>query len=355
MTSGRTVPISGVLMVGNFLSAKRGTRFYCEDFSDRLGEAGWDVTRTSSRAGRVLRLADMLYTVVSQRGRYAVGCVEVYSGPSFYWAEAVTAVLRRLHKPYVAVLHGGRLPEFRREHPRRFSRFLASATQVVTPSQYLRHALVETRADLRYLPNAIDLTKYLFRVREQPAPRICWLRAFDDTYDPAMAVRAFALVYARRPDATLTMIGPTKQASSMEAVKRVVAQNNLDAFVEFTGAVPKNEVPAILDCHDVFLNTTRYESFGVAVMEAAASGMPIVTTDVGEIPYLWSDGVDALLVRPGDAEAMAAAVLRILDEPGTAASLSRNARAKAEHFGWDAVLNTWMDVFGELAERYPDV
>jgi glycosyltransferase involved in cell wall biosynthesis len=84
-------------------------------------------------------------------------------------------------------------------------------------------------------------------------------------------------------------------------------------------------------------------------MEAAACGLCIVSTNVGELPLLWQDGHDALLVQPDDSTAMAAAVRRILREPGLAERLSRNARAKAEQFDWAVILPQWERVLAEVA------
>ena len=114
--------------------------------------------------------------------------------------------------------------------------------------------------------------------------------------------------------------------------------------------MPKEEVPRHLCGYDIFLNTTNYESFGVSVMEAAASGMCLVTTNVGELSYLWQDGNDALIVPPDDPEAMAAAVQRILTEPGLAEKLSRNARKKAEEFAWSIILPQWEALLTKIAQ-----
>jgi len=67
--------------------------------------------------------------------------------------------------------------------------------------------------------------------------------------------------------------------------------------------------------------------------------------------YLWEDGVDALLVPPNDPEAMAAAVSRILNEPGLAEKLSRNARKKAEQFDWSIILPKWEELIQSTIEK----
>jgi glycosyltransferase involved in cell wall biosynthesis len=83
-------------------------------------------------------------------------------------------------------------------------------------------------------------------------------------------------------------------------------------------------------------------------MEAAASGLPIVTTSVGELAYLWKDGENALLVQKNDPEQMAAAIKRVLKDPELAAQLSVNARAKAENYDWSMILPRWETLFESL-------
>jgi glycosyltransferase involved in cell wall biosynthesis len=338
-----------VLLVGNFLSASKGTRFYCEELADRLERAGTLVFRTSTRPWRLARLADMLATCWRMRKRYAVAYVDVYSGASFFWADIISRLLLFLGKPYVVVLRGGRLPEYAKTHRARMSRFLHRATEVATPSLYLQQAFQTLRPSICHIPNAIDLDKYTFRLRARPEPLLCWLRAFDDTYDPLMAIETIETLKNSVSEAGLSMVGPVRDPGLLNAARQVVAEKGLTSTVKIIGSVPKAEVPTTLAQHDIFLNTTRYESFGVAVLEAAACGLPVVSTSVGEIPYLWSHEENALLVDQGDSAAMARAVLRLLTEEGLAEKLSRAGRSKAVMFSWDNVLVQWLDLFGALS------
>lgn len=279
---------------------------------------------------------------------FQVAYVEVYSGASFIWAEAVAYLLKLRNKPFVLVLHGGKLPEFLANKTSRAVRLLSLASAVVTPSRYLQQALQTFQPSIRYLPNGQDINHYPFHLRRQVTPKLCWLRAFEGTYDPIMAVKTLAAVRRFSPEATLTMIGPVKRQSILNATRQTIQALGLERYIEITGPIPKLQVPTALAQYDIFLNTTRYESFGVGVVEAAACGLPVVSTAVGELPYLWQDGNDILLVPPSDAEAMAAAVRRLLTEPELAERLSRNAREKAEQFDWQVVLPQWEKLFDEL-------
>jgi glycosyltransferase involved in cell wall biosynthesis len=324
-----------VLLVGNFLSASVGNRGVCEELAERLRGAGCVVLTASARPGRAARLADMLATAWRRRREYRVAHVDVYSGPAFSWAEAVAWTLRRAGKPYILTLHGGALPEFAARWPKRVRRLLASAAAVTAPSGFLAEGLRPCRPDLRLIPNALDLARYPFRHRTRPQPRLVWVRAFHEIYDPSLAVRVLARVRRRYPGATLEMVGPDKHDGSFERTRAIASA------VEFTGAVPKALVPERIDRADIFLNTTTIDNTPVSVMEAMACGACVVSTRVGGVPHLVRDGEEGLLVPPRDAWAMADAVERLLEAPELAARLSLAARRKAEGFDWGAVLPQW--------------
>ena len=337
-----------LLLVGNFLSTVGLNRGVCEDLAERLQAAGWQVITTSGKPGRLARLADMVSTAWRRRREYDAAYVEVYSGPAFLWVEAVCAVLRQARKPYVLTLHGGNLPAFSRRWPGRVQRLLCSAAVVTTPSRYIRAAFQSFREDIVYLPNGLDIRHYSFRTRTHPTPTLIWLRALHHIYQPELAVQVLALIRDEFPDALLWMIGPDKGDGTRDKCQELASQLGILYQLHLVGRVPKGQVPEWLDRGDIFLNTTRFESFGVSVMEAAACGLPIVSTNVGELPWLWEHERDALLVPAGDAEAMAEAVRRVLAEPGLAERLSRNARSKAEGFDWSVVLPAWENIFSEI-------
>src|SRR5207244_1457312 len=124
-----------VLVIGNFLSAQ-GTYGVCEALAERLTEAGHMVLRSSSKSHAAGRVVDMLRTVWRERRSYDVAQVDVFSGRAFLQAEAVCATLRLVNKPYVLTLHGGNLPVFARQWPRRVRNLLHSAAAVTVPSRY---------------------------------------------------------------------------------------------------------------------------------------------------------------------------------------------------------------------------
>jgi glycosyltransferase involved in cell wall biosynthesis len=340
----------GVLVVGNFLSPSRAYRFVCEDLAERLAGRGWAVVTASSRPAPLSRLLDMVSTAWCRRRDYSVAQVDVFSGRAFLWAEAVCWTLRRARKPYVLTLRGGDLPRFARRWPGRVRRLLSSAVAVTTPSRYLLESLAPYRAGLVLLPNPLNLPAYPFRERTAPQPRLVWLRAFHEIYNPTLAAQVVALLRPDFPDVVLKMIGPDKGDGSRERVARVAAELGVADQVALGAGVPKGEVPARLSGGgDIFLNTTNVDNTPVSVLEAMACGLCVVSTNAGGLPYIIEDGSNGLLVPVGDPRRMADAVRRVLTEPGLAERLSRGGRATAEGCDWGSILPRWELLLGGQA------
>lgn len=345
------IQMDSILLISNFLSKHVHTRGIGEELQDQLVEQGWNVLITSHRMNKFFRLIDMLWTIWARRTKYQIAQIDVYSGPAFWWAFLAGRLLYALRKPFVVTLHGGNLPPFSLRHPKQVTWLLHTADAVTTPSTYLQSSLIGVHKDIILLRNGINLTRYRFTARTSPQPDIAWLRAFHEVYNPVLAVKTLALLRDEFPVARLTMYGPDKRDSSFEQVQQLAKDSRLDSQLSTPGSIPKIDVPNKLRRHDIFINTTNAESFGVSVVEAGALGMCIVTTNVGELPHLWTHNHDALLVPPNDPTAMAAAIRRILTEPGLAEHLSRNARATAEQFDWSVILPQWEALFKVVGDK----
>lgn len=309
---------------------------------------GWTSEMTSRQQSRLGRVFDILSTAWRARRDYDIAHIDVFSGAAFVWAEGAAALLRKSGVPYVATLRGGNLPAFASTNPRRVKRLLEGATRITVPSRYLLETIsfVRPRADL--IPNPIDIKRYGVRVRTSAQPKLVWLRAFHEIYDPSLAIEVVARIRSEFPGLHLGMFGPDKDGSA-DRIRRMIAERSLAGVVTVHGQVAKPDVPSALSAADIFLNTTTIDNTPVSVLEAMACGLCVVSTNVGGIPYLLTHEHDALLVPPGDAPAMAAAVRRILSEPGLAERLSRNARATAERHDWSHVLPRWEALFMDVA------
>lgn len=307
------------------------------------------MVRTSTRIGKLQRLADMVHTTWTSRRAYDLAHVDVFSGAAFVWAETVCFELARLGRPYVLTLRGGNLPAFLQRWPRRTRRLLRSAAAVTAPSAYLQEALASDAKAILTLPNAIDVPRHPFAIRVHPGARMVWLRAFHRVYNPAMAVDVLAGL--QKFGATLTMIGVDKGDGSLEAVRARAQTLGVEDKLELITGVPKADVPTFLSRADVFLNTTDVDNSPVSVLEAMACGLCVVSTNVGGIPSMLRHERNSMLVPPRDPRAMVEAVERVLTEPPLGPQISAGAREHALGCDWRPILDRWEMLFDEVLKH----
>lgn len=314
--------------------------------ADLLDEGGYTVVCASSKTNRVQRMADIVVTILRNRRAADLLLVEVYSGLSFAVADVASLMAKWLDLRTTGVLHGGDLPRFCKRHPWWTSRVLRRFDRLVAPSGFLADAIDSEGRPVKTIPNVIDIGRYPYRERGRVKPRLLWMRAFHEIYQPELALKVFSIVRARFPTATLVMAGPDKGLA--DVTREIARELGLQDAIEFPGFLDHQaKIRAFLEA-DIFLNTNRIDNMPVAVVEACAMGLPVVATDVGGLSYLLDDGETGLLVPDRDAAGLADAVVRILSEPGLARRLSKNGRRLAEQSSWTAVKPLWESLFSEV-------
>lgn len=338
----------GVLFAGNMYSAY-GFLSVGEELSGRLAASGWPVITVSRRRDRIGKLLDMVSTAWRMRSRYEVAQIDLFSGAAFVWAEAVASTVRSAGRPFILSLHGGDLPAFAARWPRRVRRLLGAAAAVTSPSAFLGEQMRPYRDDIVLIPNGLVLDAFQYRHRDVARPSLVWMRALHNIYNPTLLPRVLARLARDVPAVHAVMGGPDKGDGSLERTMDTADRLGVRERLHYVGRLDKSAVPRFLDRGDIFLNTTNIDNTPVSVMEALASGLCVVSTAVGGLPYLLRDGVDALLVRADDEQAMEAAVRRVLFEPGLASALSHAARARAHGFEWSGILPRWEALLTRVA------
>ncbi|HAW08134.1 MAG TPA: glycosyl transferase family 1, partial [Bacteroidetes bacterium] len=327
--------VKTILLISNHLSGINSNPTVVEVLGIRLLEDGWQVIKTSSLKNKFLRMGDMLLTTYTKKNFYQLALIEVYSGLAFLWAFLCGCLLKFLQKPFILALHGGNLPNFAHSHPIIVRKLFSWSNEIYSPSPYLKGKLSSFNPNIKIIPNPIEIEKYEFKPRNQISPKMIWLRAFHDIYNPSLVPKVLSILLSNHcKDLEILMVGPDKGDGSLQKMILLAEQLKVVQLIKVVPGVPKDQVPFYLNIGDIFINTTNIDNTPVSVIEAMACGLCVVSTNVGGLPYLLQNEVDALLVPPDDPEAMASAIQRILNEPDLAARLSINARIKAEQFDW---------------------
>ncbi len=230
----------------------------------------------------------------------------------------------------------------------RWYRSAGMLDDVVCVSQYLREELISQRLsqrDVCVIHNGINLSHFTYHGR--PARESEHGRDARGTYlslpankhiivqvanvvpdkDFQTLIEATARLAKRRDDFHLVLIG---EGTKGPEIARAIEQAGADEFITPMGK--REDVPEILASTDMLVLSTKTESFGLAVLEAMASGLPVVAGDVPALREVFTHESEGLKVRPGDADALAGAIERLLDDETLRQQFGDAGRKRAEEF-----------------------
>ena len=331
-----------LLYVGNALSNNGKTVTTIETLSLLLRQEGYDVEVTSAISNKALRMLDMMRALLRSRKSVDTVLIDTYSTSNFWYAVIIASLCRTFSIPYIPILHGGNLPHRLKNNAKICKQLFGSAQINVAPSGYLYNAFAKAGfSNLTLIPNTIELVKYPFKERAIFKPNLLWVRSFAEIYNPLMAVQVLEKLYQRYPEATLTMVGPDKDGS-LALCEAYARKNSLP--VHFTGRLSKKDWTSLAQDHDVFISTTNFDNTPVSVMEAMALGLPVVSTNVGGMPYLIDDNIDGLLSPPDEVVAFSEKISDLLSQTAHTKEMAAKARLKVTSYDWSVVKEQWNKV-----------
>jgi L-malate glycosyltransferase len=236
------------------------------------------------------------------------------------------------------------------DHLRRWrsaSRILRRVDRVIVPSGYLVDVFKEFGVRAQAVSNIVDLDEFHYRLRHPLRARLLCPRGFYPYYSVDRVVRAFAQVQKHLPAAQLCLLGEGPLKSQ---IVEMVEDLGLSG-VEFAGVVSRKMIGHFYDRSDIFINASWLDNAPVSILEAFASGMPVVTTAPEGIRYIVEHERTGLLCDPGDWQALAENVARLMRDPDLASRLARHAFEESERYRWQAVRAQWLDVYRSMCPR----
>ncbi|PWT91127.1 MAG: hypothetical protein C5B55_08615 [Blastocatellia bacterium] len=221
---------------------------------------------------------------------------------------------------------------------------LQKADRVLVPSAYLVEVFREFRVTAQAIPNLVDPTLFSYRVREPLRPFLLCSRNLEPCYGIDLVLRAFVDVQKAFPEARLWILG---EGSQENVVRRLIAELSLTG-VEMAGRVRREDVGRFYDRADILVNASRVDNMPVTILEAFASGLPVVTTDAGGIPYIVRHEQTGLVSNVEDWRQLAANVIRLLQDSTLVRRLTEKAYQQSFTYGWGTVRQNWFRVYREL-------
>jgi glycosyltransferase involved in cell wall biosynthesis len=207
------------------------------------------------------------------------------------------------------------------------------------------------------VPNGVDLSCFngnldAFVIREElgigDEPLVVTASRLIKRKNPNLLISAFAKVLKVVPDAKLVIAGSGREQDNLS---RQVKGLNIANSVFMAGELSKERVAQLMAAADVFALPSKMESFGLALLEASATGVPVVCSNAGGVPEVFQEGFNALLYPPGDDIAMAKAIIRLLQDRKLAKTISANAVATSRRFTWEIAAERTLRVYEEVLQE----
>ena len=207
---------------------------------------------------------------------------------------------------------------------------------------------------LTVVPNAVDVERFAGADRAAARaalgisgerPVVALVGRIDEQKGQDDYVRAAPMVRAAHPDALLLLVGSTAKDDVSAPVRDLIRAEGVEDVVRFTGYL--DDMPGLYAAIDVLAAPSRSEGFGLMLVEAMAAGVPIVASAAGAIPEVVGEG-PALLIAPRDPAALAAAIVRVLDDRAAAAAMAAAGRERARAFSWERSAATLEGVYDEV-------
>jgi glycosyltransferase involved in cell wall biosynthesis len=313
------------------------------------------------RPGRDWRVAWRLARAARGRG---VDVLHAHQYTPFFYS-ALSRVLSAGELRVILTEHGRHYPDLVRPLRRAVNRLvldrLADAVNACCAFSAEGLARVDGFAGgrIEIIENGIDLGRYRsggdrMTLRRElgldPGRRyVTAVARFHPVKDHAMLLRAFAAVAAARPDVDLLLAGDGPLRADLEKQAETFG---ITPRVRFLGVRP--DVAAILQASDLFTLTSVSEAASLTLLEAMASGLAVVVTEVGGNPEIVRDGVEGLLVPRGDADAAAAALLQLLDDPARAAAIGSAGRQRVEErYQLQRTIDSYFALYQRVTGRLP--
>ncbi len=212
---------------------------------------------------------------------------------------------------------------------------------LVVPSPYLRRVFAQFGYFARVVANVVDVSDFRFVERTPLRPRLLSTRNLEPYYRVDLIIQAFARFTRGVPDATLTIAGYGSEEQRLRELAR-----SLGCAIRFVGKISQDEMPRLYADHDIFVNASVVDNQPVSILEAFASGLPVVSTAVGDIPDMVANGETGVLAR-ADAGDLANAIARVWCDPDRALMMARRAREAVARYTWPTVGRQWLEIYTE--------
>jgi len=249
---------------------------------------------------------------------------------------------RLLGKKIILNYHSGEAEDHLRRSLWIIKKVLRRVDTLVVPSLYLKDVFERFGFHAEVVFNIVDLETFRFRKREKYEPKFLVNRSLEPMYNVGCVLRAFRIIQHHYPEAKLVVVGGGSEKNDLKKLSKDSILKN----VHFAGEVEHHKMPEYFAKADFFLNASNIDNMPISILEAFSSGLPVISTNAGGIPYIVDDGRNGFLVNLNDHEAIAKKAIFLLNNPEVASRIAYGAREDCEKlYSWKVNKEKWLKLY----------
>jgi glycosyltransferase involved in cell wall biosynthesis len=298
----------------------------------------------------LFRLLPYLLALWRVSGRSEILHVMANSGWSWHLFAAPAVWIGWLRGSAVVVNYrGGEAAKFLDGNHRLVRFTMRRAHVLIVPSRFLEEIFLSRGMPARIVPNIVDLEKFRVRTHAQfDAPKLLVARNLEPLYDNASAIRALKIIQEDFPKARLTIAGSGPQEAEL---RQLALEIGLAEQVLFTGRLEPKAMAEAYQSAELMVNPSLADNMPNSILEAWASGVPVVSTNVGGVPFMATDSVNVSLVAPGNPVEIAEASVALLKDRNLWRQRAAAGQAEAQRYTWEKVRPLLADVYSSALRR----
>jgi glycosyltransferase involved in cell wall biosynthesis len=327
-----------ILFISNFTPKIGGISGQVELLTEHLSSMGIP-NQIFNTKGSLLKRMSLPFSLFLKAKNWDVFHIHGCSNWGFLPIFLGVTIGRLLRKRVVITYHGGGAERFFSKCRCLIMPVLKRAHEIIVLSDYLEQVFNKFGLKTTIIPNLIA-DKRSYAAKTEFYPNIITTRSLNPIYDIPTAIKAFALLVEKHPQATLNIVG---SGSCESELKDYVRHHNIPN-VRFRGRVGNDQIYAELAKADIWCNPTTVDNMPVSLLEAINAGLVVVTTNAGGIPAM-VDEHSAYLTDIGDYKAMANAFFEIIDRPDLALKVRNNAQKVLAYYFWESNKNKLIAIY----------
>lgn len=200
------------------------------------------------------------------------------------------------------------------------------------------------------IPNSVDISKFSFKPYNENSKKLIFVGRLSPEKRIDVLLKAVQIVVKDIQDITLIIVGDGPLKDELIKLTKDLSINN---HVIFVGRVLPEKIPNYLYESDIFIISSNFEGCPNSLLEAMATGIPVIGTNVGGIPDIIDDGINGYLIENGDYQQLAEKIKYIFENPSLRVEMGKSARKKIENeFSVDRQIESHMKIYKELIDKY---